>query len=234
MRRKIGVAAVVRKRDDERYSAIGSQMEEKKMHFVRETLQQFRATLEEFAKKHRNRINSDPEFRAQFQEMCLSAGVDPLISSKGIWADLLGVGNYYFELSVSIIQICMQTKSQNGGMLRLDELLKLIRLKSAYKQVTKDDVKKSLQKLSILGNGIKIIQIHSIEFVLSVPLELNKDHECLIEIANENTIFENSQHSFITQDMLISQRGWTADRFNIIIRPLLLDGLVWIDDFKGI
>jgi hypothetical protein len=42
----------------------------------------FRASLEEFARKHKEEIRKDPVFRAQFHKMCANIGVDPLVSSK--------------------------------------------------------------------------------------------------------------------------------------------------------
>lgn len=37
-------------------------------------------------------IRKQPEFRAQFHAMCVSIGVDPLASNKGIWNKILGLG----------------------------------------------------------------------------------------------------------------------------------------------
>ena len=45
-------------------------------------------------------INSDPQFRKSFCDMCNAAGVDPLSSSKGLWDELLGVGQFYNDLAV--------------------------------------------------------------------------------------------------------------------------------------
>ena len=36
--------------------------------------------------------------------MCQKIGVDPLASHKGFWAQLLGVGDFYYELGV---QVCI-------------------------------------------------------------------------------------------------------------------------------
>ena len=33
--------------------------------------------------------------------MCKQIGVDPLSSNKGFWVDVLGVGDFYYELAVS-------------------------------------------------------------------------------------------------------------------------------------
>ena len=32
-------------------------------------------------------------------------GVDPLASSKGFWAEILGVGDFYYELGIVIVQV---------------------------------------------------------------------------------------------------------------------------------
>ena len=37
-------------------------------------------------------------------------GVDPLASSKGIWGELLGLGDFYYELGVRIIEITIVTR----------------------------------------------------------------------------------------------------------------------------
>jgi hypothetical protein len=43
-------------------------------------------------------IRKNPAFRSQFHEMCAKVGVDPLASNKGFWAELLGIGDFYYEL----------------------------------------------------------------------------------------------------------------------------------------
>lgn len=47
-----------------------------------------------------NDIRKKPAFRAQFHEMCAKVGVDPLASNKGFWAELLGIGDFYYELGM--------------------------------------------------------------------------------------------------------------------------------------
>ena len=61
--------------------------------------------------------------------------------------------------------------------------------------------------------------------VVSVPLELNNDHEVLFALARGSGYF--------TERMLISAHGWTPERFTRIVNPLLQEGIVWIDDFNG-
>lgn len=47
-------------------------------------------------------MRKDPAFRAQFHAMCANVGVDPLASNKGAWAQLLGFGDFYYELGVQV------------------------------------------------------------------------------------------------------------------------------------
>ena len=68
-------------------------------------MEQFHKSLEEFATKYKSEIKKNPEFRCRFQEMCSKIGVDPLASSKGFWAQLLGVGDFYYELGVQIVEV---------------------------------------------------------------------------------------------------------------------------------
>lgn len=75
----------------------------------------FRTNLQEFAYKYKDEIKRNAEFRKQFQDMCAVVGVDPLASSKGFFAELLGVGDYYYELAVQIIEICNSMQDRTGN-----------------------------------------------------------------------------------------------------------------------
>ncbi len=70
--------------------------------------------------------------------------LDPLASNKGFWADVLGVGNFYFEIGIVIIQTCLQTRSANGGVISLQTLLQRVR---AYRKQTKNEQMISLEDL---------------------------------------------------------------------------------------
>lgn len=54
--------------------------------------------------------------------MCANVGVDPLASNKGMWAQLLGFGDFYYELGVQVVEACLATRSMNGGLMDLDSL----------------------------------------------------------------------------------------------------------------
>ena len=70
----------------------------------------------------REDVRKDPVFRAQFHTMCANVGVDPLASNKGMWAQLMGFGDFYYELGVQVVEACLATRAVNGGLMDLDAL----------------------------------------------------------------------------------------------------------------
>merc|ERR1712071_606956 len=100
MRRRPGIGAIQKNKvQRERFRDKGTELQESSFEQMTLQMENFRTNLE-IASKHRNEIKKDPNFRKQFQEMCSSIGVDPLASSKGFWSELLGVGDFYYEIAV--------------------------------------------------------------------------------------------------------------------------------------
>ncbi|XP_021373222.1 vacuolar-sorting protein SNF8-like [Mizuhopecten yessoensis] len=115
-RRGHGIGAI-KKKDlaQARYKDKGSEIAEDQVSQMAKQMEKFKEHLEDFAVNHKEDIKKDPEFRVQFQNMCASIGVDPLASSKGFWAEMLGVGDFYYEIGVQIIEVCIATSHRNGA-----------------------------------------------------------------------------------------------------------------------
>jgi len=201
----------------------GGRLRQEKIANVRETLDKFKVALEEFAAKHKARINADPEFRDQFHRLCKSANVDPLASGKGFWTDILGLGDFYFELGVIIVEKCLQTRASNGGMMLLSDLLRRVRAHSSGRRSTsEEDILQAVERLKVLGSGFRLLEIAQQRFVLSVPLEINKDSQELVA--------EAQRCGCVTEDSFLSSHAaWTTERFHFVLAPLLREGLVWLD-----
>ena len=60
--------------------------------------------------------------------------------------------------------------------------------------------------------------------LLSVPMELNLDHEILMKYAQDN--------GYVSARMLCDAKGWSDERFNIAAHPLLYEGMLWLDLHK--
>jgi ESCRT-II complex subunit VPS22 len=89
----------------------------------------FQSLLEQFAQTHAKDIRSNPTYRAEFARMCNAIGVDPLTSSSGknegsFWAQMLGtsVNDFYFELAVRVVEVCRDTREENGGLISVVEV----------------------------------------------------------------------------------------------------------------
>ncbi|KAH7544357.1 hypothetical protein JRO89_XS15G0154100 [Xanthoceras sorbifolium] len=104
MRRRPGIgglqtAAAAR----DQYRLLGENVAKLRTDLMKEQLATFRSQLEDFARKHKNDIRKNPTFRSQFHEMCAKVGVDPLASNKGFWVELLGIGDFYYELEGKVM-----------------------------------------------------------------------------------------------------------------------------------
>jgi ESCRT-II complex subunit VPS22 len=76
MKRGVGVSAVTKKKTEQKhFQAVGKVMDDTRMANVQETLSKFQTSLIQFAEKHKDKINSDPEFRYQFHVMCMNVGI---------------------------------------------------------------------------------------------------------------------------------------------------------------
>eukprot|EP01130_Rhizamoeba_saxonica_P005449 TRINITY_DN2181_c0_g1_i3.p1 TRINITY_DN2181_c0_g1~~TRINITY_DN2181_c0_g1_i3.p1 ORF type:complete len:212 (+),score=47.16 TRINITY_DN2181_c0_g1_i3:404-1039(+) len=190
---------------------------------MRDQLEIFQANLERFAKKYKRNINKDPAFRTHFNEMCSKIGVDPLSSSKGFWAQLLGVGDFYYELGVQIVEICIHTRPLNGGLIGVESVLKDLQKKrsSSQNRITTNDIEKAVNKLSVLGNGFKVIAFGAKRMIQSVPTELNNDHTMVITMA---------QDAYFSKSTIMNMLQWDEHRADMVIDHLVKEGIAWVDE----
>ncbi|KAG6385558.1 hypothetical protein SASPL_154394 [Salvia splendens] len=225
MRRRPGIgglqnAAAAR----DQYRLLGENVAKLRTDLMKEQLATFRSQLEDFARKHKNDIRKNPAFRSQFHEMCAKVGVDPLASNKGFWAELLGIGDFYYELGVQIVDICLATRPHNGGLISLEELCKLLgkRRKGTREAISQDDCLRAISKLKVLGNGFEVISLAKKKLVRSVPTELNKDHNEILELAQGQ--------GFVTVDEVQRRLSWSSGRATDALETLLEEGLAMIDN----
>ena len=226
MARRRGLGAINKEKlEKAKYGEKGAQIADVEISHVSTQIESFRAYLEAFAAKHKTEIKKNPEFRAQFQQMCARIGVDPLASSKGFWASLLGVGDFYYEVGIQIIEICLATRDINGGLITLEELRKRViesRSKTQQQDVSLDDLTRAIKKLSILGNGFKIIPLGGKKLVQSVPGELNMDHTTTMQQA------ESTGYTCVST-LTSAPLKWSPERASHVLEHLIKEGMVWID-----
>ena len=222
----IGIHGVKRKQMRQALSQEkGKEIENAKMSEMQSQFDEFRRQLEEFAHKYKKDIKKDAEFRARFNQMCVSVNVDPLASNKGFWANILGIGDFYYELSVQMIDICLQTRDVNGGLIEINELREKIQNHRSKKSssISIDDIKRAIDKVKVLGNGFGLITIgDDREMIKSVPIELNRDHCAILNICNDTAC--------TTIIQLKKALNWPIYRIEETLDLMLQQGLAWIDE----
>ena len=190
--------------------------------------------------------------------MCNTIGVDPLASSnhkgaksgKGegsFWAQMLGgsVNDFYFELAVRVVDVCRETRGENGGMIDVTEVRKrvekgrgigggievseyayptssnVIHIQNVAHVDYSDDILRAVKSLEPLGSGFTIMKIGTKQMIRSVPKELNTDQSTVLEVIQVL--------GYVTVSMLQINLQWERARAVAVIDDLITDSLVWVD-----
>jgi len=228
MRRRAGIGGIQKQKlEQERYKDKGTEIQESQLDQMTKQLEVFRTNLEEFAAKHKAEIKKNALFRRQFQEMCASIGVDPLASGKGFWS-VLNIGDFYYELSVQIVEVCLATSEKNGGLIGLNELReRLIKARGKNKQhqeITKDDLLRAAKKLKIFGNGLSVVAVGNGEYLIqSIPGELSMDQTSIL------TLTLSLGLGYVSTCLLQEHLKWEKERAEKSLDQMVCEGLVWID-----
>lgn len=136
-RRGVGLGAFTnRSQTSQSYATHGANLRNLHLSSLQTQLSVFQSLLHTFALEHSSTIKSDPTFRAEFARMCNTIGVDPLAASnvkgkkKGgeagsgsFWTQIMGgdMNDFYFEVGVRVVEMCRDTRSENGGLLGVEE-----------------------------------------------------------------------------------------------------------------
>ncbi|OCF41949.1 ESCRT-II complex subunit VPS22 [Kwoniella heveanensis CBS 569] len=138
MRKGAGISALSRHTAvSSSYSTLSNTISSNQLSTLQQSLESFRSSLLEFALAHRNDIRADPAFRHQFQKMCAALGVDPLAGSGkgqgkstlmggGWWSELVGMGEWEYELAVQVVDVCVSSRQVNGGMIEMGDLIRRV------------------------------------------------------------------------------------------------------------
>ncbi len=157
------------------------EMSEEQNQKLAEQLATFTKNLEEFAKKQKNEIQFNPEFREQFYTMCLEIGVDPL-ASISLWSKTLNLSEFYYNLAIQIITISM-TK---GPLIEINELRKMLMNNMKTTDVSLMDIEKAIESVSELKCGFQIVSVKNSKAVVTVPMEKDAAVDEIIKMASEN------------------------------------------------
>lgn len=104
---------------------------------------------------------------------------------------------------MQIIEVCLVTRAENGGLIALPELLRRLRqlrgrrataaaaVSAASAQsnnssaIVTSDVVTAIEKVKVLGNGFRLVSVSGATMVLSVPTELSTDTIALLSLSRK-------------------------------------------------
>jgi len=141
-RRGVGLGAFAnRNQATQSYATHGANLRSSHLASLQTQLSVFQSLLHSFALEHGETIKSNPTFRAEFARMCNAIGVDPLAASNvkcksgrkpgeggSFWTQILGgdMNDFYFEVAVRVVELCRETRSENGGLIGVEECRKRV------------------------------------------------------------------------------------------------------------
>ncbi|KAI6229499.1 Vacuolar-sorting protein SNF8 [Aphelenchoides besseyi] len=228
-RRRPGISSVQNKAAMQAmYQSKGDELAKDQLERFAQQLDTFTRRLEEFASKHRDEIRKNSNFRRHFQAMCAAVGVDPLASSKGFWASKLGVGDFYYELAVQIVEVCLATSHLNGGMMTLDDLRNRLlksRSKTRKDPISSDDIIHAVKKLKVLGHGFELLPLGGVGryLIQSIPGELSMDDTRIFQLAEE-------AGGRVTVNACVESLRWDKERTERVLERLVRMERAWIDE----
>lgn len=203
-----------------------------------DTIETLEVKLTDFAQKHADSIQNDPVFRQRFLQMCGPLGVDPLLSRKkgGLWQRISGsLGDFYHELALQVAEVCVSTRSQNGGIMDILQIqTQLQKRTTKYGAVSKErkistaDINLAIEKLAKLGGGFRVVQVGNATMVVSVPTELDNDHMQVMQLAAET-----ARDCGVTVTQVQQAQGWSKERAQRALDLLCKESMAWVDQHQG-
>lgn len=150
--------------------------------------------------------------------------MDPLASQKGWWNEVLGFGDFYYELAVQVAEVCLVSRSANGGLIELQTLLASLRTRRNVHAppISEDDIRHAVNKLQGLGQGFKLLKIGKNTFVQSVPKDLKDDYGKVLSLAEVT--------GFVRVSDIIQATQWPEHQAVETLEELLGRGLCMVDD----
>lgn len=231
MRRHTGISSLTQQSSHAAaYIDLSHSITSAQLTSLESSLSTFQAALRHFATAHRARIQSDPLFRAHFSRMCAELSVDPLAGGGGKAWTWLGVGEWTHGLAVQVVDVCLSTRDQNGGVIEMQQLVEgVMRLRQDGQRITQDDVGRALNALKPLGCGYDTLKLSDdVTLVRSVPQALDADSLLVLHCAT------NTGQRHVTASHFAAyaakQRSWPRSRADAALHKALVEeGLVWED-----
>ncbi|TPP50370.1 EAP30/Vps36 family protein [Leishmania donovani] len=164
MRRRVGVGHVLQERQQQqRMADLGAQITAERVGQIEDQLEELQAQLKALAQNHKSEITEDPVVRARFRQLADSLGVDLISSKKNVFADALGLGDFYYQLASRTVEVCMRERKFCGAYVPLQRVQFFVQ--KAY------DASSLLggNAQNLLGAGYNVVKLGGVSYIQTTP-----------------------------------------------------------------
>ncbi|KAG0681316.1 hypothetical protein C6P40_004805 [Pichia californica] len=225
-----GISSLTSKDLSEKYQKLGSSVLQSQKEHLLTQLQVFQAALIQFKNEYSSEIVQNQEVRTNFSEICIAFGIDPLVVASSIIGEKNSSTERTNQLCLKIIEICTQTRSINGGIISMQDLLDLINSDTWVNQDLHlafqiKDITTALNHLKILGDELQIVTLGKKDYIKSIPQEISSDQQKILETSDIM--------GYVTITILKDNFKWKRIRCQSAIDELVSNGILWLDKQNG-
>ena len=203
--------------------------EQTRVKTLKDTILTLQSCLQQIVENQKSVLQGDEEYQKKFYKLCNDIGVDPFTQKKGFLSGLLNqnLDEFYKSLGMRVLRICMNTRYENGGLIRLSEIKQRLN-QNKSDHVHSDDIRVAVQKLSCLSSSLSIEKIEddsgTVEYVKSADMEFTGDSLKVLSKANR------LKGKVRASDMGVENTDkWTKE-----LELFVEQGIAWIDYHEGI
>ncbi|KAH3661353.1 hypothetical protein OGAPHI_006760 [Ogataea philodendri] len=204
-----------------KFQNLGQAMLKQREEELKTQVQVFQNALVSFKEEHKNELMANSQLRTQFSQICESFGVDPLYMTA---EDDLDPQERNNRLAIRIYEICQATRDLYGGIISVDEIIKIITgaIQDGWQfRMDHKDVETAVESLSVLGGELKLVKIGSKSYVKSILQEFSADQTQILTAADAI--------GYVTVSLLRDNFNWKSARCKSNLDDLISIGLLWLD-----
>ena len=204
--------------------------EQKRVETLKNSVLTLQSCLQRIVENQKEVLQGDDEYQKKFYKLCNDIGVDPFTQKKGFLAGLLNknLDEFYKSLGMRVLGICINTRYENGGLIRLTEVKERLNQNKNAEHVHRDDIRTAVQKLSCLSNSLTIESIEDtdgvVEYIKSSDMNFTVDSLKVLSKANR----QNGK--ICVSDLGTDDHGrWVKELDSFVDQ-----GIAWVDYYQGI
>ena len=205
-----------------------------RIRILKDCVVRVQSSLKSIVVNQKKQLEKDEEYQKKFYKLCNDIGVDPFTQKKGFLSGLLNknLDEYYKQLGMRVLGVCLDTRFQNGGLIRLADVKARLNEHAENKseRVHSSDIRTAVGKLSVLSSSLCLVHIEDeemggeVEYIKSADMEFSGDSLRILARANKK------KGKLQVADMGHDTNGKWEKELNLFVDQ----GIAWVDIHDGL